>query len=130
MRIESITGGIIKLRNNLQPPFKDNVSPMLFDYDFFSRLESFVKKEREKAKLKCIDYADKPSTQDGILIETATQTFELAVSKASPVFNPDKFVELISEKFDIPKHKLRELSTEAVVAGTPRKTYTVKQKGE
>jgi len=128
MRTESITGGIIKLRNELQPAYSDNISPMLFDYDFFTRLESFIKKEREKAKQKCIDYADKSG--DGVLIETPTQTFELSVSKASPVFNADKFMDLISTKFDIPKHKLRELSTEAVVPGTPRKTYTVKQKDQ
>lgn len=130
MKAESITGAVVKLRNSLQPKYTDNVSPMLYDYDFFTKLESFVKKEREKAKQKCIEYADKPDTASGVLIETPTQQFVLKVSNASPAFSIDKFMEAVSREFDIPKHKLKELATDAVMPGTPRKTYSVEQKDQ
>lgn len=129
MKTESLTSGLVRLRNELQPSYRDNVSTLLFDYDFFTRAETFIKKEREKAKQKCIDVASVPEDKTGVLLETPTMTFELAISKPGTQFDLDKFIDAICKFYpDVMRHKLRELSTEAVVETKGRRTYSVKQK--
>lgn len=129
MKLESLTSGIINLRNSLQPSYKDNISPALFDYDYFTRLESFVKKEREKCKKKLLDLAGED--KDGVLISTPTMNFERKTSAPSQVFSLDLFIDAVLKHYpDVQKHKLRELATTSVVDGSTRKTYTVTQKDD
>lgn len=125
MKTESITSGIVRLRNELQPKFNTNIDPVIFDYAFFTALESFVKKEREKSKEKMLAMSNTPE-KEGIVLETPYQRVELKKSKASPVFDLPLFIDNVCKFYpDVMKHKLKELSTESVVEGTPRKTYTV-----
>lgn len=125
MKTESLTSGIVALRNKLQPHYEGNTDPLIFDYAFFTALESFTKKERERAKEKMLALSTSPE-KEGIVLQTSMQTVELKKSKASPVFDLSTFIEAICKQYpEIMKHKLKELATESVVDGTPRKTYTV-----
>ena len=127
MKTETLTSAVATVRNKLQPHFNDNVDIMLFDYDFFTALESFAKKEREKAKVRCIDYADKPDDFEGTMIKTSSQLFVVKKSAAPQSFDKDAFIEAVAKKFNIEKHKLKEVATASVKSGTPRTTYTVEK---
>lgn len=125
MKTDSLTSGIINLRNKLQPQFTDNTDPIIFDYAFFTALESFSKKERETAKEKMLALSDDPE-KEGIVLQTSKQIVTLKKTKPSPVFSLTDFIDAIVAAYpDIMKHKLKQLATETVVPSTPRKTYTV-----
>src|SRR5690606_10955309 len=127
MKTETLTSSVAKLRNELQPHYNNNIDPMLFDYKFFTELESFAKKERDKAKKRCIDYADKPDDATGTLISTSAQIFTVTVSNAPQTFDKDSFIETVAKQFNIDKFKLKEIATASVKEGTPRKTYKVEE---
>lgn len=124
-KLETLTASVIRMRNDLQPKFNDNIDPMIFDYDFFTQLESFVKKEREKAKAKMIDFADKPDDFEGVILRTATQQVSVKRSAPAQSFNLDLFIDLVSAKHGIDKFKLRELVSQSTVDGSRRTTYSV-----
>lgn len=127
MKLESLTTGVTALQNNLRPHFADNVSPLLYDYDFFTRLETYVKKQREKAKELCIKHSDKDENTTGVHITTPTMTFELSISKPTLAFDLDTFIDAVVKHYpDVPKWRLKELSTESVKEGGVRRTYSVK----
>jgi hypothetical protein len=126
MKTETITSSVIKMRNELQPHFTDNVDIMLFDYAFYTALESFIKKEREKAKIKVIDYADKPDDFEGLMIRTKKQLLIAKLSKPRQVFSVDTFIEQVLKTYpNVDKFKLRELAANSKVDGAPAKSYIV-----
>lgn len=124
-KFNTIPSEIAVMRDRLQPFYTGNVDPMIFDYAFFTELESFVKKQREVAKQKLIDYSEKPSDFEGVLIKTSAQM--VIVKKSAPVksFNKDLFMELVGSKYNIDKHALKELAQSAMSEGNCRTTYSV-----
>lgn len=125
MKTETLTSSVAKIRNELQPHFTDNTDIMLFDYDFFTKLESFAKKERERAKTRLIDFADKPDDFVGTLIRTSAQSFSVEQSAAPKSFDKDAFISTVATEFKIDKFKLKEIAAASVKEGTPRRTYKV-----
>lgn len=125
MKTASLTSGIIKLRNELQPAFKNNSDILLFDYQFHTALESFAKKERESSKAKALSLSNDP-LKDGTVVKGQKLELILKTSKAPSAFDLDTFLTLIIQAYpDVQKHKLRELAGSAVKEGSPRKSYTV-----
>lgn len=127
MKTETLTSSVVKVRNELQPHFNDNIDIMIFDYDFYTKLESFAKKEREKSKVKLIDYADKPDDFVGALLRTQKQLFHVEQSAPPQSFDKDAFINAVAEQFKIDKFKLKEIATASVKEGTPRRSYKVEQ---
>lgn len=127
MKKETLTGAVVAMRNQLQPHFNDNVDIMIFDYAFFTELESFAKKERDKAKTKVIDYADKPDDYEGTMLKTSKQILSVRLSNAPLSFDLDTFLAEAAKQFGIDKFKLKELAGKCKKEGTPRKTYTVEE---
>lgn len=127
MNKDTVTTSVAKVRSELQPHFKDNVDVLIYDYDFFTKLESIAKKEREKSKEKLLATCDDPK-KEGVIIRTAVQQVEHKATAPVKGFNVEVFIELLLKQFpDIPKHKLRQCATEAVVPGEPRRSYVVEQ---
>lgn len=125
MKTESLTGGIIKLRNDLQPKFTNNSDVLLYDYQFLTAVESFAKKEREKSKAKVLSTADDP-LKEGTVIRGSALRLVLKTSKAPSSFDLDTFIAAILAAYpDVQKHKLRELAGSSNIPGSPRKSYTV-----
>lgn len=130
MKTETITTAVISTRNKLQPSFNDNHSILVFDYDFYTSLESFSKKEREKAKEKMLLAAD-GTVKEGVILRTAAYEVSIKTSKAPVAFSLEEFITAICKAYpDVQKHKLRSLATESVVPGTPRKSYIVEASNE
>jgi hypothetical protein len=125
MKTESLTGGLIKLRNDLQPHSTNNIDPLLFDYQFHTAVESFAKKEREKSKNKVLALADDPSKK-GTIVKGQKLKLVLKTSKAPSTFDLETFIAAILEAYpDVQKHKLRTLASDSTISGSPRKSYTV-----
>jgi hypothetical protein len=121
---------LIKLRNSKQPPSLNNVDAILFDYKFWTELESLTKKHRSLAldtlKSACVD-----AEQPGIILTGKRFFAFLKLSKPIRAFDKEVFIEKLLEKLpNIPKHVIRECATEAVVETTPRKTYSVEDNDE
>ncbi len=125
MKTETLTSSVVALRNRLQPHFNDNVSPQLFDYDFFTQLESLSKKERERSKKKLLDMTEKPEDYNGTLIRTPHLIFTRSRSNAPRAFSLDLFIQQVADQFKIDKFKLKEIATSSVAEGTPRVSLKV-----
>lgn len=127
LKQSTLTSAVIKIRNDLQPKFTDNTDMLIYDYDFFTQLESFAKKEREKSKQKALDASPHADKTDGTILRTVKQELVVKSSKASDVFDLATFIDNVADKLGVDKFKLKELATVSVKPGTPRKTYSVEQ---
>lgn len=126
MKTKTLTTAVVAMRNKLQPHFKDNSDTLLFDYDFYTRLESLAKKEREKSKEIVLSLSSTPDAE-GTLVRTKQQLLVCKKSAPTKVFDLDTFIELAVKELKIDKHKLRELVPKAKIDGSVRKTYSVEQ---
>ncbi len=118
---------LIGVRNDLQPKLQQTSDLLLFDYKFWSELESLAKKERESAKKNVLalvdaDKKDKP----GILLRGGVYHLFQKFSAAPRSFDLQAFINLIIEKYpDVQKHDLvRWSTTDAVTEGTQRRYIT------
>jgi len=129
MKTETLTTGVVALRNQQQPQLNDDENITLFDYLFYTELEKLAKREREKAKKRCIDIANKPDDVEGVLFETHRYRLSLSIARPSEKFDLDTFLNSLVETYpDIMKHQVREIAAASVVPGTTfRRTYKVEE---
>ncbi len=113
---------LIALRNKLQPTGASNHDPIIFDYSFWTKLESISKKEREKA-LDRVKKIAKSDVENGVILRGSKQQIILETAKAAVSFDKDIFIEEVAKQFKIDKHKLRELSATTTKTASPRRTY-------
>lgn len=117
---------LIKIRNQHQPHSKNNNDALQYDYHFWTEVEKTGRAKRAKS-LDVLKSACKSPDTPGVIIRGSL--YETSLEQTAPYrkFSKELFIELILEAFpEVPKHKLRELATEAVVDDSPRKTYKVR----
>lgn len=127
MKTETLTSSVVKIRNDLQPHFTDNTDIILYDYDFYTALESWAKKEREKAKEKAIALSSKPADYCGILLRTTKQKLTRSISAAPQQFDLNLFIKSVSDQYKIDRFKLVELAGNSKSPGTGRTTIRVEE---
>ncbi len=107
-----------------------NTDPVLWDYKFWSDLESIVKREREKAKLAALALVkDDIMMKSGNAIVKGT-LYRLMFEESKPIekFELEIMVDRLIKKFPRERAFIREAALKAKVAGDTRKTYRVERR--
>lgn len=118
---------LLKLRNSKQPKSLSNTDTLQYDYKFWSEIDSLTTKHR-KAALEILKSASEKPDVPGIIL--ASQKFKTTLKQSEPIksFDKEVFIDLLLKKYpEISRATLRELATEAVVAGNRRNSYTVEE---
>lgn len=122
----NIKRAIADVLDQHRPHSPSNKDAALFDYKFWTELESHAKKMRASALEKALEH--KNERDEGILVAGSMFRLNLVVSAAPETFSKELFMDNIREKFpQVPAHALRELATASVAKGTPRKSYKIEE---
>lgn len=124
----SLKAKLVGIRNELQPHLQKNSDLLMYDYKFFTELESVAKKERERAKKEMLTLVPEDKRDaTGVLVRGGVYNIQQKFSAAPRSFDLETFINLICEKYsDVQKHDLRRwATTDAVVEGTQRRYLTV-----
>lgn len=123
---------LVEIKNSVNLAGGSNTDPVLWDYKFWSDIESLAKKEREKAKQAALSLV-KPGTNmtSGNAIVKGT-LFRLMFEESKPImsFDLEKMIETLLRRPAFKKERafIRQAALDAKVPGDTRKVYRVERR--
>lgn len=116
--------------DKLRPKYENNTDPLIFDYDFFTELEKYAKKERAD-KLNAIVKDPESLHESGRVVRGSAWALDLKVDQTNS-FDKEVFIDniLTHYKDKVSRPILRELAGKSTKPGERKSFKAVNREDE
>ena len=116
--------------DKLRPKYENNTDPLIFDYDFFTELEKYAKKERAD-KLHAVIKDPESLRESGRIVRGKAWALDLKVDPTNS-FDKEVFIDNIIEHYKdkVSRPILREIAGKSLKSGERKSFKAVNREDE